>query len=153
MGLVSLLRGIAYAALIATILDTFIVAAAIGSGVPVPSWAYFAPSWAGESFYKHVVAMQSQNLGRAQVNVFAFFFFYVTPQVVFIILNFLYGLFAGFAIILSEALSAVGAPAVIVFAVSIAAGILQSLATVWLFDALIAQVLGRTPFLSMIFGE
>ena len=153
MGLVSFLRAIAYGVLIAVILDTFLVTAAISSGIPVPSYAYFAPTWAGKSFYQHVLAWQSQGLGRVQVNVFAFFYFYVVPTVIFILFNFLYGLFAGAPIVLANVLPAVGAPAGVVIAMVVITGIIQGLSVAWLFDVLIAQIFGRTPMLSMIFGE
>ncbi len=42
MGVVSWLRGIANGMLMLVILDTLAVTVAIGSGVPVPSYAYFA---------------------------------------------------------------------------------------------------------------
>jgi hypothetical protein len=153
MGLVSWLRAIAYGALIAAILDTYFVTAAIASGVPVPSWAYFAPTWAGKSFYQHVLAWQSQGLGRVQVNVFSFFYFYVVPTVIFILFNFFFGLFAGLPIVLANVLPTVGAPAGVVIAVVVVTGIIQGLSVAWLFDVLIAQIFGRTPMLSMIFGE
>jgi len=153
MGLVSFLRAIAYGVLIAVILDTFLVTAAISSGIPVPSYAYFAPTWAGKSFYQHVLAWQSQGLGRVQVNVFSFFYFYVVPTVIFILFNFLYGLFAGAPIVLANVLPAVGAPAGVVIAMVVITGIIQGLSVAWLFDVLIAQIFGRTPMLSMIFGE
>jgi len=56
MGLVGWLRSFANGILMLVILDTLAVTVAIGSGVPVPSYAYFAPTWAGQSFYQYALS-------------------------------------------------------------------------------------------------
>jgi len=155
MGVVGWLRGIATFLLAFIILDTLVVTVAISSGIPVSSYAYFAPTWAGQSFYQYVMSWQAkQSLRQVQVNVFSFFFFYVIPSgLIFVILNFFYGIFAGAPIMASNLLSAVGAPSGVVFGFTIAALILQMIAWVWYLDVIMAYVFGRTPILSMIFGE
>ena len=155
MGVVGWLRGIANGMLMLVILDTLVVTVAISSGTPVPSYVYFAPTWAGQSFYQYVLSWSTMSsLKQVQVNVFAFFFFYVIPSgLIFVILNFLYGLFAGAPIIAMNCLSAVGAPSGVIVAFTIAAIIFQMIADVWFIDVIIAYIFGRTPILSMIFGE
>ena len=155
MGVLGWLRSFANAILMLVILDTLAVTVAISSGVPVSSWAYFAPTWAGQSFYQYALSWSTMSsLKQVQVNVFAFFFFYVIPSgLIFVILNFFYGIFAGAPIMASNLLSAVGAPSGVVFGFTIATIIFQMLAWVWFIDVIIAQIFGRTPFLSMIFGE
>ena len=155
MGVVAWLRGIATFLLAFIILDTLVVTVAISSGIPVPSYVYFAPTWAGQSFYRYVLSWSAMSaLKQVQVNVFAFFFFYVVPSgLIFVVLNFFYGIFAGLPIMISNLLSAVGAPSGVVFGFTIAAIIFQMIAWVWFIDVIIAQIFGRTPILSMIFGE
>jgi hypothetical protein len=155
MGVVSWLRGFANAILLMVILDTLFVTVAISSGAPVPSYAYFAPAWAGQSLYQYALSWSSMSsLKQVQVNVFAFFFFYVIPSgLVFVILNFLYGLFAGLPVIIMNGLSAVGAPSGVVVGFTIVAIIFQMIADVWFIDVIVAYIFGRTPILSMIFGE
>jgi hypothetical protein len=155
MGVVGWLRGIANGMLLLVILDTLVVTVAISSGTPVPSYAYFAPTWAGQSFYQYALSWSTMSsLKQVQVNVFAFFFFYVIPSgLIFVIFNFFYGLFAGTPIIAMNGLSAVGAPSGVIVGFTIAAIIFQMIADVWFIDVIIAYVFGRTPILSMIFGE
>jgi len=155
MGVVGWLRGIANGILMLVILDTLVVTVAISSGVPVPSYVYFAPTWAGQSFYSYVMSWSTMSaLKQVQVNVFAFFFFYVIPSgLIFVIINFFYGLFAGAPIIIMNALSALGAPSGVVVGFTIVALIFQLIADVWFIDVITAYIFGRTPILSMIFGE
>jgi hypothetical protein len=155
MGVVGWLRGFANGMLMLVILDTVVVTVAISSGIPVPSYAYFAPTWAGQSFYRYVLSWSTmQSLRQVQVNVFAFFFFYVIPSgLIFVILNFFYGLFAGLPIIIMNVLPAMSAPSGVVVGFTIVAFIFQMIADVWFIDVIIAYVFGRTPILSMIFGE
>jgi len=155
MGVVGWLRSFANGILMLVILDTLAVTVAIGSGVPVPSYAYFAPTWAGQSFYQYALSWSTMSsLKQIQVNVFAFFFFYVIPSgLIFVILNFLYGLFAGLPVIIMNVLPAISAPSGVVVGFTIVAIIFQMIADVWFIDVVIAYIFGRTPILSMIFGE
>ena len=155
MGVVGWLRGFANAILLMVILDTLFATVAISSGVPVPSYAYFAPTWAGQSLYQYALSWSSMSsLKQVQVNVFAFFFFYVIPSgLIFVILNFLYGLFAGLPVIIMNVLPVVGAPSGVVVGFAIVSIIFQLIADVWFIDVIIAYIFGRTPILSMIFGE
>jgi len=155
MGVVGWLRSFANGVLMLIILDTLFVTVAISSGIPVPSYAYFAPTWAGQSFYHYVMSWSTMSsLKQVQVNVFAFFFFYVIPSgLIFVILNFFYGIFAGAPIMVANLLSVVDAPSGVVFGFTIAMSIIQAIAWVWFIDVIIAYIFGRTPILSMIFGE
>jgi hypothetical protein len=136
------------------ILDTLVVTVAISSGVPVPSYVYFAPTWAGKSFYQYVLSWSTMSsLKQAQVNVFAFFYYVIPSGLIFVILNFFYGLFAGLPIIIMNVLPAMSAPSGVIVGFTIVAIIFQMIADVWFIDVIIAYIFGRTPILSMIFGE
>ncbi len=88
------------------------------------------------------------------MNVFAFFFFYVIPsRLIFVILNFFYGLFAGLPVIIMNVMPAISAPSGVIVGFTITAIIFQMIADVWFIDVIIAYIFGRTPILSMIFGE
>ncbi len=154
MGLVSFMRSIALFMLVVSIFDTVTVSVLIGTGVQVYDWVYFAPAPLANSFYQSVQkAAYTASHTPLGLNVFAYFFLFVIPTGLFAAANLIYGLFAGMPIMISNLLQVAGAPLNVVLGLTALAIIFQALADIWLIDVLIAYIVGRTPLLSMIFGE
>ena len=154
MGLVSFLRQVFWFILGVSILDTIIVTALIGSGIKVYDWAYFAPSYNAMNFYHAVVSMRSSFSSTAvSANVVAYFFLLVMPAFIFVASNFIIGMFWGLPLMTVRLLTAAGAPLPVIAAFTAFGIILQVFADLWVVDVIVAYIFGRTPFLTMLFGE
>lgn len=154
MGLVRFLRELFMFNLFLTLIDTMVVTALLSSGIPVESWAYFAPAVNGMSLYQNALAIQqAASSGLAKLNVWAYFFLLVTPSFAFAFINFVIGTFVGLPLLVYNVLAAAGAPVGVQVAFVTAAAVMQGFADLWVMDTLISWVIGRTPYLTMLFGE
>ena len=154
MGLVRILRELFMFNLFLTLIDTMVVTALLSSGIPVESWAYFAPAVNGMSLYQSALAIQqAASKGLVQLNVWAYFFLLVSPSFAFAFINFVIGTFIGMPLLVYNVLTAAGAPVGVQVAFVTATAIMQGFADLWVMDTLISWVVGRTPYLTMLFGE
>ena len=154
MGLVRFLRELFMFNLFLVLIDTMVVTALLSSGIPVESWAYFAPAINGMSLYQNALAIQqAASEGAVNLSVWAWFFLFAYPAFAFAFINFLIGLFVGMPLMTYNILSAAGAPIGVQVAFVTATAIMQGFADLWAMDALISWVIGRTPYLTMLFGE
>lgn len=154
MGLVSFLRDVFWFIIGASILDTIITTALIGSGVKIYDWAYFAPSYDAMNFYNAIVSMRgSFSSSNVSASVIAYFFLIIIPAFIFVFSNFIVGLFWGLPLMTSRLLTAAGAPLPVIVAFTGVGILLQVFADLWVIDTIIAYIFGRSTFLSMLFGE
>jgi len=129
-----------------SVADLALVIVLIGSGINVPPQLYFAPNIAGNSFMNALTKFAAESSSNyISVDVIYFFFYVIPSGLLFAITNLVFGVLAGFPLMVWNIANLLNAPLPDTVAFLSMAIAFQSLTWVYLIDSLIGWLfIGRT---------